>query len=74
MRSSYLYATNKVNPVRFSWKWGEDEFPIVDQHTYLGVEISIDCSLDTLIANVIGKGKSTRRQDGCDPNRLAPWQ
>ena len=30
----------KVNPVTFKWKWGEDELPIADQYTYLGVEIS----------------------------------
>ena len=29
---------NKVNPVNSEWKWGEDEIPIVDQYTYLGVE------------------------------------
>ena len=32
--------------------------PIVDQYTYLGVEISKDCSWDTHIAKVIGKGKA----------------
>ena len=26
---------DKVNPVKFSWKWGEDELPIVDQYTCL---------------------------------------
>ena len=31
---------DKVNPVTFQWKWGEDELPITDQYTYLGVEIS----------------------------------
>ena len=31
---------DKVNPVTFEWKWGEDELPITDQYTYLGVEIS----------------------------------
>ena len=31
---------DKVNPVTFKWKWGEDELPIADQYTYLGVEIS----------------------------------
>ena len=35
---------DKVNPVTFKWKWGGDELPIVDQYTYLGVEISNDCS------------------------------
>ena len=49
----------QVDPVNFSWKWGEDELPIVDQYTYLGVEISKeDCSWDTHIKKTIGKGKS----------------
>ena len=49
---------DKVNPVNFSWKWGEDEMVIVDQHTYRGVETSKDCSRDTHIAKVMGKGKA----------------
>ena len=49
---------DKVNPVNFRWKWGEDERPIVDQYTYVGVEISKDCSWDAHIAKVIGKDKS----------------
>ena len=61
---------DKVNPVTFKWKCGEDELPIADQYTYLGVEISEDCSWDA--HNGSKKGLSTRRQDGCDPNRLAP--
>ena len=24
---------DKVDPVNFKWKWGEDELPIVDQYT-----------------------------------------
>ena len=31
---------DEVDPVYFSWKWGEDELPIVDQYTNLGVELS----------------------------------
>ena len=31
---------DKLKPVTFKWKWGEDELPIADQYTYLGVEIS----------------------------------
>ena len=27
----------KVNPVTFKWKWGEDELPSADQYTYLGI-------------------------------------
>ena len=49
---------DKVNPVKFEWKWGEDELPIVDQCTYLGAEISKDCSWDAHIAKATGKGKS----------------
>ena len=29
-------SEDKVNPVNFRWKWGEDELPIVEQYTYLG--------------------------------------
>ena len=47
-----------VNSVNFKWKWGEDELPIVDQYTFLGVKISKDCSWDAHIAKVIEKGKS----------------
>ena len=38
--------------------WGEDELPIADQYTYLGVEISKEWSWDAHIAKVIGKGKA----------------
>ena len=31
---------DKVNPIKFRYKWGQDELPIVGQYTYLGVEIS----------------------------------
>ena len=47
-----------MNLVKFKWKWGEDDLPIVDQYTYLGVDISKDCSWDAHIAKVIGTGKS----------------
>ena len=30
----------RKKPVEFKWKWGGEELPIVDQYTYLGVEIS----------------------------------
>ena len=49
---------DKVNPVNFKWKCREDELPIVDQYTCLGVEISKGCSWEAQIAKVIGKGKS----------------
>ena len=39
-----VHDEDKMNPVNFKWKWGEDEPRIVDQYTYLGVEISKDCS------------------------------
>ena len=61
---------DKLKPVTFKWTWVEYELPIVDQCTYVGVELSKDCSWYARIAKVIGKGKSTRRQDGCDPSRL----
>ena len=51
-------SEDKVNPVNFKWKWGEDELPIVDQYTYLGIEISKDCFWDAHMTEVIGKGKS----------------
>ena len=48
-----------MNPVNFKWKWGEEELPIVDQYTYLGVDISKDCTWDAHIAKVVlGKGKT----------------
>ena len=34
------------------------ESPIADQYTYLGVEISKECSWDAHVAKVIGKGKA----------------
>ena len=53
---------DKVNPAKFKRKWGEDELPIVDQFTYLGVELSKDCSWDAHVAKVTGKGKSQVRK------------
>ena len=52
------YNEDKVNPVTFRWKWGVDEFPIVDRYTYVGVEVSKECSWDAHIAKVTGKGIS----------------
>ena len=49
---------DKVNAADFKWKRGEDELPIVDQYTYLGVETSKDCSWDSHTAKVLGNGKS----------------
>ena len=47
----------KANPVSSSWKWGEDDLRMVDQYTYVGVEISKDCSWDPHIAKVVGTGE-----------------
>ena len=58
---------NKGNPVSFQRKWGEEGLPIVDQYTYIGVEISKDCSWDA--HNSYWKGENTCKQDRCDPNR-----
>ena len=52
------YNEDKENPVTFKRKWGEDKLPIVDWYTYLGVEISKDCSWDAHIAKAVGKGKA----------------
>ena len=49
---------DKKRPVEFKWKWGGDELPIVDQYTYLGVEISKNCSWDAHINKVIQKGRA----------------
>ena len=51
-----------MNPVTVKWKWGEDELPIADQYTYLGVEISKECSWGEDIAKVIGKRKTHVRK------------
>ena len=37
---------DNVNPTNFEWKWGEDDIPMADQCTCLGVEISKYCSWD----------------------------
>ena len=52
------YNGDMENPVTFKWKLGEDELPIADQYTYLGVEISKECSWDAHIAKVLGKSKA----------------
>ena len=49
------HRPDKVNPVNFKWKWGEDELLIADQYTYLGVDISKDCSWDAHIHSEINK-------------------
>ncbi|CAB1105719.1 unnamed protein product [Ectocarpus sp. CCAP 1310/34] len=35
---------NKEEPVEHRWKWEIEEIAVVDQYTYLGVEIAKDCS------------------------------
>ena len=57
-RKTVHYNEDEEKPVTFKWKWGEDELPIADQYTYLGVEISKECSWDAHTAKVIGKGKA----------------
>ena len=50
---------DKVRPVTFKWKWGQDELLIVNQYTHLGVNISKYCSWGSHIAEVTGKGNRT---------------
>ena len=45
-------------PVELKWKWGGEELPIVDQYTYLGVEIYKNCSWDARINIVMEKGNA----------------
>ena len=62
------------NPVTPQMEVGKNtNVSIVDQHTYVPRCGNLeDCSWGAHIAKVLGQGKSTRRQDGRDPNRLAP--
>ena len=43
-RAGVVRNEDKVYTVTFKLKWREDDLPVVDQYTYLGVEISRDCS------------------------------
>ena len=64
---------DKKSPVEFKWKWGEEELLIVDQqYTYLGVEISKNCSWDAHINKIIGKGKAQIGRMDVILKRLAP--
>ena len=51
-------SEDKVNPATFEWQWGGDELSMVDQYSYLGIEISKDCSFAAHRAKAIGKGKA----------------
>ena len=46
----------KLDPVIFTWNWGDNGIPIVDQYTYLGADISKYCFWDTH-SELLGKGK-----------------
>ena len=52
-RAVCLCNKEKVNPVHFSRKWGEDELPIVDQYTYLGVDTKQKRSWGKRVAKTI---------------------
>ena len=49
---------NKEEPVEHRWKWGIEEIAVVDQYTYLGVEIPKDCSWNAHMSKVAEKGKA----------------
>ncbi|CAB1108810.1 unnamed protein product [Ectocarpus sp. CCAP 1310/34] len=49
---------NKEEPVEHRWKWGIEEIAVVDQYTYLGVEIAKDCSWNAHMSKVAEKGKA----------------
>ena len=53
-----LRTEDSENPATFKWKWGKYQSPIIDRYTYLGAEISQDCSWDAYIAKAVGKGKA----------------
>ena len=49
---------DKKKTAKFKWEWGGEELPIVDEYTYLGVEISQNCSWDAHKKEVTHKGKA----------------
>ncbi|CAB1118469.1 unnamed protein product [Ectocarpus sp. CCAP 1310/34] len=49
---------NKEEPVEHRWKWGIEETALVDQYTYLGVEIAKDCSWNAHLSKVAEKDKA----------------
>ena len=36
-----VFDVYNIPPGAVKWKWGEDELPIADEYTYLGVELSL---------------------------------
>ena len=49
---------DEVNPVNSKWKLVEDDLPIENQYTYLGVVVSKECSWHTYIAKVTWNAKA----------------
>ena len=49
---------DRKEPVEVEWKWGVEDLAVVDQYTYLGVEIANDCSWNTHMSKVAEKGKA----------------
>ena len=62
---------DRVIPASLRWKRAKDNLPIVDQNTHLGMEISEDCSCDTHMAKVTGRGEAHVGKIGCDRKGLA---
>lgn len=64
---------DREEPVEYRWKWGIEEIAVVDQYTYLGVEIAKDCSWNAHI-HVQGSGKrqSTSREAAPNTRKPAP--
>ena len=48
-----------MNPVNVKWKREEDGLPIVNQYSYLGVEMSKYCSWDALLLGCFAVGMHT---------------
>lgn len=49
---------NKLNAANIKYNRGENDLQFLDQCTYHDLEISKDCSPDTLTSKVMGKEKS----------------
>ena len=64
---------DKVNPINFKWKWGEDELPIVDQSVYVPWRRDLKrLLLGCTHSESNTKGQIASRQEGCESNRPAP--